>query len=378
MTEQTTQPTRKIFISYRQSDHSGFVERIRDWLVQAFGRENVFMDFDTLPPFIRFEDYLREQIREADIVLLVIAPDWVSILQERQQSGDFDYVKFELETAIQMNKFIAPICIMGASMPAPRDLPESIRSICDINVLSVSDKKLFYDDIQRVLTGFEEAIEWRKRRTEARAQSAASASTASGLDGYAAQEFIERAQAMMAAQDYNGAILEFTKAIRIDPKSAIAYCGRGDAFFGKKDYWCANGDYIDAIRLDPTCASAYLGRAQCKKEGSLREDFYGDIYTDLSTAIRLQPDLGKFYLARAAEYENQRVIEDYLDAVRVDPSLIEVYRLLGDLMFGYPHREYRKALDYYNLYLKNGGGEKFGDTAEIKANISECRQQLRA
>lgn len=100
MTEPTTPPTRKIFISYRQSDHSGFVERIRDWLVQAFGRENVFMDFDTLPPFIRFEDYLREQIREADIILLVIAPDWVSILQERQQSGDFDYVKFELETAL--------------------------------------------------------------------------------------------------------------------------------------------------------------------------------------------------------------------------------------------------------------------------------------
>ena len=47
------------------------------------------------------------------------------------------------------------------------------------------------------------------------------------------------------------AIADFSKAIEIDPKSAIAYNNRGWAYEGKKDYDRAIADYSKAIEIDP-------------------------------------------------------------------------------------------------------------------------------
>ncbi len=65
---------RKIFISYRRDDHPDFVERIRDWFVIRYGRSNVFMDFDSIPPFTKFADYIREKVEETDVMIVIIGP----------------------------------------------------------------------------------------------------------------------------------------------------------------------------------------------------------------------------------------------------------------------------------------------------------------
>ena len=78
--------TRKIFISYRRSDNPDFVDRIRDWFIHRYGRANVFMDFDSIPPGVKFADYIRATIQQSDTVIAVIGPRWLELLREKDMS----------------------------------------------------------------------------------------------------------------------------------------------------------------------------------------------------------------------------------------------------------------------------------------------------
>jgi tetratricopeptide (TPR) repeat protein len=50
--------------------------------------------------------------------------------------------------------------------------------------------------------------------------------------------------------DYDKAIADYSQAIRLDPKNALAYSHRGWAHHGKREYDKAIADYTEAIRLD--------------------------------------------------------------------------------------------------------------------------------
>ena len=56
------------------------------------------------------------------------------------------------------------------------------------------------------------------------------------------------------------AISDFTEAIRLDPKLAVAYCNRGIAYEKQHNFDKAISDYNEAIRLDPNFALAYYNR----------------------------------------------------------------------------------------------------------------------
>jgi hypothetical protein len=74
MTVPTPTPARtKIFLSYRRSDTSGHVGRLYDELVGYFGRDRVFMDIDGISPGQNFVDVLTERLRDAAVVLVLIA-----------------------------------------------------------------------------------------------------------------------------------------------------------------------------------------------------------------------------------------------------------------------------------------------------------------
>ena len=61
-------------------------------------------------------------------------------------------------------------------------------------------------------------------------------------------------------KDFDSAIINFTKAIELDPKYAAAYNGRGGAYGSLKKYPEAIADCTKAIKLDPTDAIAYNNR----------------------------------------------------------------------------------------------------------------------
>jgi tetratricopeptide (TPR) repeat protein len=66
-------------------------------------------------------------------------------------------------------------------------------------------------------------------------------------------------------KDNYGAIAEFIKVIEFKPNYANAYYYRGNSKAKLKDYNGAIGDYTNAIELKPDYLDAYLNRASSKK-----------------------------------------------------------------------------------------------------------------
>jgi tetratricopeptide (TPR) repeat protein len=109
--------------------------------------------------------------------------------------------------------------------------------------------------------------------------------------GNPVQEGIEKGE----KGDLDGAIADFSHAIELDPKNAIAYSNRAHAKRLKKDAAGALADCTRAIELDPNFAEAYFERGTLKGRN---KDADGAI-ADLTRAIKLKPDYAFAYYNRA-------------------------------------------------------------------------------
>jgi hypothetical protein len=149
---------RKIFLSYRHADHADFAERIRDWFAWKYGRESVFMDFDTISLFSRFADDIDTQIAECDVLVAIIGPTWVNELRTRIDNGEKDYVRHEIRLALEKGKPIAPIRIKGAGAPRRRDLPSDLQPMMEYHFAELDSGRHFLDNIERIVNGVEELL----------------------------------------------------------------------------------------------------------------------------------------------------------------------------------------------------------------------------
>jgi tetratricopeptide (TPR) repeat protein len=72
--------------------------------------------------------------------------------------------------------------------------------------------------------------------------------------------YAERGNRKYGSNDYAGAVLDYDKAIELNPGDASAYCFRGSAKDDLQDYAGAILDYNKAIELNPRDASVYFNR----------------------------------------------------------------------------------------------------------------------
>ena len=64
----------------------------------------------------------------------------------------------------------------------------------------------------------------------------------------------------MAKGDLDKAIADYTEAIRLDAKHALAYNNRGRAYWSNNNYDKAIADYTEAIQLTPKYALVFNNR----------------------------------------------------------------------------------------------------------------------
>ena len=145
----------RLFINYRRADDKVFVELLRTHFMHRYGRDNVFMDFDSIPAFSRFEDFIKSKIAEADVVVVIIGSRWLEHLQERERLGEKDYVRIEIQEALRLKKPLAPIAIQGAIVPDPRLVPADLRTLFDLNIASISEGQ----DVLYKMPGIMERLE---------------------------------------------------------------------------------------------------------------------------------------------------------------------------------------------------------------------------
>jgi hypothetical protein len=116
-----------IFISYRRSEAAGQAGRLFDRLSARFGEDRVFMDVDTLTPSEHFATKIEKAIATADVMLVLIGPDWIAQIDRLANPADF--VRREIVAALRVEGRLIPVCLDGATIPPAARLPEELRPL---------------------------------------------------------------------------------------------------------------------------------------------------------------------------------------------------------------------------------------------------------
>ena len=133
-----------IFISYRRSGAKHTAYRLKDKLKQAFGDDRVFLDLEDIRAGARFADVIRQTIAKASVVLIVIGPKWLDMdgaEGRRRLDEQDDWVRQEVEAALQSNAEVIPVLVDGATEIRAELLPESMRDLASRNFVEISPKE---------------------------------------------------------------------------------------------------------------------------------------------------------------------------------------------------------------------------------------------
>jgi hypothetical protein len=152
--QEARESTGSVFISYRRGDAGDVVGRIYDRLVDRFGRAHVFKDVDSIPLGVDFRKQLSESVGKCRVFLAIISRGWLQQTDgERRIDQSNDFVRIEMEAALQRNIPVIPVLVQGASLPNEQELPASLRELAYRNATVVRADPDFHADIARLMDG---------------------------------------------------------------------------------------------------------------------------------------------------------------------------------------------------------------------------------
>lgn len=116
------------------------------------------MDIDDIPPGQDFTAALRENVKVADVVLVLIGPKWLSTAGtdgRRRLDDERDFVRFEVAEALRQGKRVIPILVNDTPMPNAADLPGDLQPLLVCQALPLADARFNRDatDLIQALGG---------------------------------------------------------------------------------------------------------------------------------------------------------------------------------------------------------------------------------
>lgn len=147
-------PNLNIFISYRRADSGDICGRIYDRLMLAFGERSVFWDVRTMPDAQDFREVVKREVAACDLLLVVMGKAWDTKrrLTSLNAIPNEDYVRLEIETALQHGVSIIPIWVQGRRrMPSKKALPESIHDLVYLTARQVRPDPDFHADMDDLI-----------------------------------------------------------------------------------------------------------------------------------------------------------------------------------------------------------------------------------
>jgi hypothetical protein len=141
----------EIFVTYRREDMPGYSGRLIDHLRRHFGKGATFRDVGSIPPGEKFEKAIFSAIASSHVVLAIIGPNWLvrnKVTGERRIAEEGDWVRRELEKALERKVPVIPLLVEGAKMPAAEDLPPVLKEFAGYQAIELSDTRWDYDVAQ--------------------------------------------------------------------------------------------------------------------------------------------------------------------------------------------------------------------------------------
>jgi tetratricopeptide (TPR) repeat protein len=153
---------RRIFISYRRSDSQDITGRLCDRLVSSFGQRSVFKDVDSIPPGVDFRKHLEDGVAHCELLLAVIGENWRTVTNaagQRRLDDASDFVRIEIEAAMERGIPVLPVLVGQASMPDEIQLPLTLAPFAYQQAVRVRPDPDFHRDMDRLDSAIKRALE---------------------------------------------------------------------------------------------------------------------------------------------------------------------------------------------------------------------------
>jgi hypothetical protein len=150
----------RVFISYRREEAAYPAGWLFDRVADRFGGDQIFKDVDSIDLGDDFMDVITAAISSCQVLLAVIGQRWLTVTDDkghRRLDDPDDFVRLEIEAALNRNILVIPILVDGARMPRRDELPASMVKLAHRNALQLSPDR-FSADTGRLLTILEGAL----------------------------------------------------------------------------------------------------------------------------------------------------------------------------------------------------------------------------
>jgi tetratricopeptide (TPR) repeat protein len=147
-----------IFISYRRSDSNHVTGRVYDRLARHFGENVVFKDVDNIPYGTDFRGAVLEAITRSQVVLAVIGNEWLAAVGAnggRRLDAPGDFVRLEIEAALERPIAVIPLLVGESPMPGPQELPPTLQKLSFKNGMTIRPDPDFHRDVDRLIQSLE-------------------------------------------------------------------------------------------------------------------------------------------------------------------------------------------------------------------------------
>lgn len=145
-----------IFVSYRRDDVAPYAGRLSDRLGDHFGKDQIFMDRDNIPPGADFVHVIEKAVGSCQILIAIIGRDWLlGANKTRFLDNPNDFVRLEIAAALNRDIPVIPVLVEQASMPTPQDLPDDLTSLARRNAIELTDAR-WRRDVDQLIDVIEE------------------------------------------------------------------------------------------------------------------------------------------------------------------------------------------------------------------------------
>ena len=138
----------RILVNYRRDDSAAYAGRLADRLREHFGRENVFVDIDTIRPGEDFVDRIDQSIAACDVLVAVIGKSWLTAVDpkgRRRLDQENDFVRTEIAKALERHIRVIPALVGDAGLPEAAQLPQDIVALSRRQAIEISDNRFHHD-----------------------------------------------------------------------------------------------------------------------------------------------------------------------------------------------------------------------------------------
>jgi tetratricopeptide (TPR) repeat protein len=173
--------------------------------------------------------------------------------------------------------------------------------------------------------------------------------------------------------DYHELVKQYTSQLENSPADARLLIRRGDALFMLHEFEGAIQDYSRAIKIDPALDDAWFGRGMAY--GRNRQ--FDQAIADLTVYLQRNPESSRGYTKRGVRYiwmgKLDLAKQDLRKAVAIDPSNAEANDDLGVLYA--QEKQYERAAQHFHNSIKHDPGYQKAHHNLAMVNFLTGRQE---